>query len=159
MLWRPHVSARSSFSKGGWLPQHPADGAENLDGVPISCPCAGECKQWRSPAPLVLGCSLSSQRAFMVSQPSLCGLSLCRSCSVDSQLSFRRNFFKYRCTFEVFLGGGELSAHLPPSWTCLPQKCFFHGSQRCWIFNQDFPYCTIYLPHFYDTVDFNEQCM
>lgn len=77
MLWRPHVSARSSpVTVAGDTLRHPADGAKNLDGVPTSCHVQGRCKQWRSPVPLGLDCSLSSQRAFMVSQPSLCGLSL-----------------------------------------------------------------------------------
>lgn len=43
MLWHPHVPARSSpVMVAGDTLQHPADGAKNLDGVPTSCPCAGE---------------------------------------------------------------------------------------------------------------------
>lgn len=36
----------------------------------------GKFKQWRSAVPAVLGCLLSSWRAFTVPQLSLCGLSL-----------------------------------------------------------------------------------
>lgn len=63
----------------------------------------GKHQQWQSPdPPLVLSCSLSFQRTLSVSQPSLCGLSrlLCKSCSIGSQLSLRKNFSKYRCVFD-----------------------------------------------------------
>lgn len=59
------------------------------------------------------GLSLSSQRAPVVPQPSLHSLSLsclrCRSYSIGSQLSLRKNCSKYRCIFKALLGGGKLS--------------------------------------------------
>lgn len=50
------------------------------------CSHLGE-TSWRSLAPLVLGCFLSSRRAGMAPRPSLCGPSywLCRSCSQVSR--------------------------------------------------------------------------
>lgn len=67
-----------------------------------------------SPVTSVLGLSLSSWRALVVPQLYAVPLSslLCISCSTGSQLSLRRNCCKYRCTYDVFLGVGELSIYL-----------------------------------------------
>lgn len=61
----------------------------------------GELSQNHNFLPIYLPFYLSIDRSF-------CCL-LCRSCSVDLHLSLRRDYSKYRCIFEVFLGGDKLS--------------------------------------------------
>lgn len=58
----------------------------------------------------------SAGKTLKAPQHSLCSFSvsyfLCRSCSFGPQLSLGRNCSKYRCTFDVFLGGSELNVLL-----------------------------------------------
>lgn len=114
MLWCPPVPAGSSSGRGDWgvLQWHCRLAREpGWSLCPLSM-CRGN-KQWCSwivPSAPENSCS---------SQPSLCGLSL-RCCSEAVQLALRRNYFKYRCTFHVFLEGSKFSIllghHLgPPS--------------------------------------------
>lgn len=76
----------------------------------------GKHKQWRSLVPQVLHSPISFQRALLVPQVSLCSFSfsrlLCRSCSIGSQLSLRKNCSKHRGTFNILLGGGKLNVLL-----------------------------------------------
>lgn len=115
MLWHPPFPAESTCRRGGcinatvvlqfgqrtWMELLPATQVQ------------GRCKQWCSPVPLVLDCSLSNQTALTVYHL----LSLSHALAVQKQfnwlsMSLRRNCSKYRCSFNVFLRGGNLSIHL-----------------------------------------------
>lgn len=133
MLWHPPVPAESSSRRSGCI--HATVvlqfGQRTWMELPPATQVQRRCKQWCSPVPLVLDCSLSNQRTLTVHH--LLSLSLmhllCRSCLTGSQMSLRRNCSKYRCSFNVFLRGGNLSIHLahpgPASW-----NLFYHPHPR-----------------------------
>lgn len=145
MLWHLPVSAWSSSSGRGWGCATALFRIIRGPGWSSRCPYAGQHEQWHSPVCLGLAFPLAPEELSwfpnLLYAVCLCGL-LWRSCSVGSQSSFRKNCSKYRCTFEVFLGGGDLMSTYATILDLSPAEVFqiFH---RDFEFNkQDCPYCT-----------------
>lgn len=114
-LWIPPPPAGSSSERDDW--GHATAALQvgqktSIELLPI-IQVQGRHKQWCSPVPLVLSSSLGSESSHGSSTFSMRYLSclLCRSYSIGSQLSLRRNCSKCTCTFDMFLGGGELPCH------------------------------------------------
>ena len=94
----------------GDVPHHPVGQPENLKGVPAH-PHSGERETNAThQVSLVLGGSLSSWRDVMVPQSSLCSLFLLLV--VQKLFNWLTVASHCQCTFNGFLGGGELSTHL-----------------------------------------------
>lgn len=112
-LWHPPVLAGHSSRRGGWgCDIAVLQVCQRTWIVRPRPPSVGQYNHRCSLDPSVLECSLISQ--YLSQFPNLLYVVfltnlLYRSSLIGSQLSLRRNYMKYRCVSDVFLGESEFS--------------------------------------------------